>query len=275
MSSSTAGVALVATVHDPDNRLLALTEAMLPRLQAEYRSINVLCSAATHFATVNFLERSGAIVRKEARRPGGHKGLGRVRREALQVGLASGAEHLHLCDFDRALHWMAHFPDELRSMLADLSQFDFLIMGRSTRAWDTHPPVQKVTEELTNLVFAKIYGQEVDIAGGSRGLSRPAARLLSIHSREETVGVDGEWPVILTRFPELKLGYRAYDGLEFESADERQEEIAAAGGQFAWEAKVLDSLDAWLLRIEVTHDTIAAAIRAGQAGLTRPGGRPA
>jgi hypothetical protein len=275
MSVSTAGVALIATVHDPDNRLLALTQATLPALQAAYRSISVLCSAATHFATVNFLDKSGVAVRKEARRPSGHQGLGRVRREALQMGLASGAAHLHLCDFDRALHWMAHFPDELHAMLADLPQYDFLIMGRSARAWDTHPPVQKVTEELTNLVFAKIYGQEVDIAGGSRGLSRQAARLLSIHSREETVGVDGEWPVLLKRFPELKRGYRAYDGLEFETADEREEEIAAAGGQAAWEEKVLDSPEAWLLRIEVTHDTIAAAVRAGQSSLTRPGGRPA
>ncbi len=181
------------------------------------------------------------------------------------MGLASGAEHLHLCDFDRALHWMARFPDEVHAMLADVPLYDFLIMGRSARAWETHPPVQKVTEDLTNLVFAKIYGEEVDIAGGSRGLSRQAARLLSIHSREETVGVDGEWPILLKRFPELKRGYRAYDGLEFETADERQDEIAAAGGQAAWEEKVLDSPEAWLLRIEVTHDTIAAAVRATSA----------
>ncbi len=123
-----------------------------------------------------------------------------------------------------------------------------------------------MTEALTNLVFAKIYGEEVDIAGGSRGLSRKAARLLSLHSREETVGVDGEWPIILRQFPELKLGYRAYDGLEFESTDEREDEIAGAGGRDAWEAKVLDSPEAWLLRIGVIQDTITAALKARQAG---------
>jgi hypothetical protein len=263
--SSTLNVALVATVHDPENRLYTLTATGLLELRAVYRSISVICSAATHYSMVSLLAKNGVMVRKEARRPGGHKGLGRVRRDALQAGLAAGCSHLHLCDFDRALHWVVHYPEELNAAVGDISSVDFLMMGRTVRAWETHPPVQKVTEAVTNLVFAKIYGEEVDVAGGSRGLSREAARLLLLHSREETVGVDGEWPIILKRFPELKIGYRAYEGLEFEGADEREEEIARSGGLEAWQEKVLDSPEAWLLRIEVSRDTVAAAIRACQS----------
>ena len=259
-------VSLVATVHDPENRLLRLVRASLPALKDLYPSISVLCSAATHHELFNLLEKSGVMVRKESRPPGGHKGLGRTRRDALQAGLATGCEHFHLCDFDRALHWITHYPDELREAMSDTASFDFLIMGRTPHAWATHPPVQNMTEALTNLVFVKIYGEEVDIAGGSRGLSRKAARLLSLHSREETVGVDGEWPIILQQFPDLKLGYRAYDGLEFESKDERDEEIASAGGRDAWETKVLDSPEVWLLRIGVVQDTITAALKARQSG---------
>lgn len=271
MTSTQSDVALVATVHDPDNRLLQLTQASLPALKDIYPSISVLCSAPTHHELVTLLEKDGIMVRKEGRSPGGHKGLGRTRRDALQAGLASGAEHFHLCDFDRVLHWVNHYPEELQAALVDISHYDFLVMGRTPRAWATHPPVQNMTEALTNLVFAKIYGKEIDIAGGSRGVSRKAARLLSLHSREETVGVDGEWPVLLKHFPELelKLGDRAYEGLEFESMDEREEEIAAAGGREAWEVQVLDSPETWLLRIAVVQDTVAAAIRASQTGYIR------
>jgi len=269
MTSTQPDVALVATAHDPDNRLFRLTQACLPGLKDIYPSISVLCSASTHHEMITLLEKNGIMVRKESRPPSGHKGLGRTRRDALQAGLASGSEHFHLCDFDRVLHWIGHYPEELRTTLADIAQYDFLVMGRTPRAWATHPPVQNMTEALTNLVFAKIYGKEIDITGGSRGVSRKAARLLSLHSREETVGVDGEWPIILKQSPELRLGYRAYEGLEFESMDERDDEIAGVGGREAWEKQVLDSPEAWLLRIAVVQDTITASIRASQPGYIR------
>jgi len=262
-------VALVGTVHDPDNRLLQLTRSSLPELLDIYPALSVLCSASTHHELVGLLEKNGVMVRKEVRPPAGHKGLGRTRRDALQAGLASGCEHFHLCDLDRALHWVNHYPDELRGVLTDIAQYDFLVMGRTPRAWATHPPVQNMTEALTNLVFAKIYGEELDITAGSRGLSRKAARLLSLHSREETVGVDGEWPILLKQLSGLQSGYRAYDGLEFESLDEREDEITAAGGREIWERDVLDSPEAWLLRVTVVQDTIAAALRASQPGYVR------
>jgi hypothetical protein len=269
MTSKQKDVALVATAHDPEMRLFQLAEAGLSRIKETYSTVSVLCSASTHHEMVTLLENNGIMVRKEGRPPTGHKGLGRTRRDALQAGLACGSEHFHLCDFDRVLHWVAHYPAELETSLEDIARHDFLIMGRTPRAWATHPPVQNMTEALTNLVFAKIYGDEIDITGGSRGVSRKAARLLSLHSREETVGVDGEWPILLRHFPEVSLGYRAYDGLEFESMDEREDEIAGAGGREAWEKRFLDSPEAWLLRITVVRDTVAAAIRASQPDYVR------
>lgn len=78
--------------------------------------------------------------------------------------------------------------------------------------------------------------------------------------------MEGEWPIILKRYPELKRGFRRYEGLEFESADAREEEIARAGGYDAWVANVLGTPESWLMRIEMTHDTIAAALRAARSG---------
>ena len=76
--------------------------------------------------------------------------------------------------------------------------------------------------------------------------------------------MDGEWPIILRQFPEVRLGYQVYEGLEFESMDARDDEIAGVGGREAWERQFLDSPEAWLLRITVVRDTVAAAIRASE-----------
>lgn len=68
-----------------------------------------------------------------------------------------------------------------------------------------------------------------DIGTGSRGLSRRGAEILLDLSRDPTLGVDAEWPVLLLRQPGLHLGYRACEGLEFETGDRFGPEIEAAG----------------------------------------------
>ncbi len=78
-------VALVATVHDPENRLLRLVRASLPALKDLYPSISVLCSAATHHELFNLLEKSGVMVRKEGR-PRGVQNVGAPKRPTPNRG---------------------------------------------------------------------------------------------------------------------------------------------------------------------------------------------
>jgi hypothetical protein len=100
-------------------------------------------------------------------------GIGRVRRRALRLGLTTGCDHLHLCDFDRILHWAAHCPDELQQVIGEIANYDLLILGRTEQAFASHPPYQVETERLANLVFSKVYGQERETSSlareGSRG----------------------------------------------------------------------------------------------------------
>lgn len=49
----------------------------------------------------------------------------------LRLGLATGADHLHLCDFDYALHWIPTYPDELGQTVAAIPSYDLLILGRT------------------------------------------------------------------------------------------------------------------------------------------------
>jgi hypothetical protein len=257
-------VALVATVHQPNNALGELTRATLPRLQALYGALVFLCSQTTSAGMLALLRDSGATVHHEHQQPVNLSGIGRVRRRALRLGLATGCDYFHLCDFDRVLHWVAHYPDELRQVVGEITHYDLLILGRTERAFATHPPYQVETERLANLVFSMVYGQERDITSGSRGFSRRAAERLLIHSREEGAGVDAEWPLIVSRFPDLRSGYILCEGLEFETADRCQAEIAQAGGLERWLEAQSARPELWVHRLRVACDIAVAALRVAE-----------
>jgi hypothetical protein len=257
-------VTLVATVHQPTDALSELTQATLPHLQTLYGALVFLCSKTTSAGMLALLRDSGATVHHERQQPMNLSGIGRVRRRALRLGLTTRCVHLHLCDFDRVLHWAVHYPDELRQVVGEIIHYDLLIMGRTERAFATHPPYQVETERLANLVFSRVYGQDRDITSGSRGLSRRAAELLLIHSREEGAGVDAEWPLLVSRFPELRSGYILCEGLEFETADRHQAEIAQAGGLERWLEAQSAQPELWVQRLRVACEIAEAALRVAE-----------
>lgn len=254
-------VRLVATVNDPENRLAALARQHLPTMLPLYDGVSLLCSQATSAEAVSLLRDLGARVTYDGDEPDGHSYIGRKRRQALRLGLAAGAEHLHLCDFDRALHWTAAYPDELRQTVAGMPGYDLLILGRTARAFETHPPYQTRTEMLINRVFGLVYGQELDITAGSRVLSRRAAEYLLARSQEPGVGVDAEWPLLLQRASGVKIGYRACEGLEFETPDRHGPNIEAAGGLTAWMEMMNADPQRWSHRLRLAAEIAAVAAR--------------
>ncbi len=257
------GVGLVLTVHQPDRRLISLGQAQLPRLAARYASLSAFCSQNTHPAVLGVLREQGVALRVDEDPPAGIETIGAVRRETIRHGLEAGTPHLQMCDFDRALHWVAHYPGELEAVTAEVTEHDLLVLGRTQRAWATYPPYQAETEPLFNRVFALATGLAWDVGAGSRGLSRRAAETLLANSQEMTVGVDGEWPLLLLQRAGFKVGYRACEGLEFETADRFGPEIEAAGGYAAWEAEMSADPRRWSFRLRVALLIAEAVIRYG------------
>ncbi|MBN1660318.1 MAG: hypothetical protein JXA93_18110 [Anaerolineae bacterium] len=190
-------VTLVVTAHQPTDGLAHLAAETLPWLAGHYAALVAYCSRDTHPAILHLLAEHGATVRRDPRESQGILGIGEVRRATLRAGLEAGTAHLQMCDFDRALHWAAHYPDEMENTIAGVAGHDLLVLGRTARAWATHPAYQRDTEPLFNHAFALATGLAWDIGAGSRGLSRRAAEALLALSREQTVGVDAEWPLLL------------------------------------------------------------------------------
>jgi len=259
------------TFHERDDRFVGLAEAQLPALVTRYAALVAHCSRKTHPAMLAVLRRYGAVVHLESTEAGGIQQLGIIRREILRAGLLAGTSHLQLCDGDRAVHWSAYYPCEMDAVAAEIPSYDLLVLGRTERAWATHPPYQTETEPLFNKAFALVSGRSWDIGAGSRGLSRKAAEALVEASQEPTVGVDAEWPLLLLNRSGFCVGYRPCDGLEFETADRFGAEIEAAGGYAAWEAQMSADPGRWVFRLRVALLIAEAAVRYG-AG--QPAKRP-
>ncbi|NJN15514.1 MAG: hypothetical protein HC822_04075 [Oscillochloris sp.] len=250
-----ASIVLAATHHDPDGRLYDQTARILPQLQSVYAGIVLQLTPQTTAETVDLLRRCGVRFRiGSADLPTGHLHLGLWRRGAVAAGLNSGYDvgHYHFCDLDRVLHWAEFHLDELRATLAELPEYDLTVLGRTQRAFASHPRAQTATEALANRVFGLVWGAEWDIAAAARGLSARAARLIVDRCDDDTVGSDCSWPLI-ARGGGLLLGYRETEGLEFETLDRFGDEIAALGGPQIW----IDRFDAdpqqWLLRMDLAR----------------------
>jgi hypothetical protein len=150
-------------------------------------------------------------------------------------------------------------------VVADIPNYDLLVLGRTTRAWATHPAYQAETEPLFNRVFTLVTGLPWDVGAGSRGFSRPAADLLLAHSQEQTIGIDAEWPLLLLGRDHFRVGHRPCEGLEFETADRFGPEIEAAGSYERWEAQMSADPARWAFRLKVALLIAEAAVRYGRS----------
>jgi hypothetical protein len=256
-------VALTMTVNQTDERLGDLTKAHLPTLVSCYMGVAAYCSRATHPAVLDLLRHHGLPVHVDKEEAAGIHRIGDVRRETIRAGLLAGTSHLQMCDFDRAIHWVANYPEELREVIAEIPNHDLLVLGRTERAWATHPPYQTETEPLFNRIFALVTGLRWDVGAGSRGFSRRAAETLLEVSRERTVGIDAELPLLLLKRDGFRVGHRLCEGLEFETADRFRAEIESAGSYEVWEAQMAADPQRWVFRMKIAQMIAEAVIRYG------------
>lgn len=248
-------VALVSTLHDPDGRMVDATSRLYGRITNLYEGVAVVPTPTTSPRLLDALP--GAIVRPLAESNGS---IGVGRRHALRLGIESGAPHLHYCDFDRVLHWIERYPEELDSVIEAIQRHDYLILGRTDRAFATHPRVQRDTEAITNHAFSLWYGKPVDVTAGSCGVSRQAAGLLLQRSTAPTNATDAEWPALVALSEGHLVGYLETEGLEFETPDYFRDEIARAGSLDAWLEERSRPLAAWIARTRLTLESLESAL---------------
>jgi hypothetical protein len=252
---------LAATHHDPESRLYDQTVRMLPALTQRFNGIAIQTTHASQQRSLDLLAGAGALIEREAAPESSSLVLlGQARRAALEMGLRLNAPAILFCDFDRVLHWAEYYPDELARVVAQLGENDMTVLGRSERAFASHPRVQRDTEAIVNTVFASVSHCDWDVTAAARGLSRRAAEAILEGCHEQSVGTDVAWPLFLQRHGGFTLGYCVTEGLEFETADRYGDQVAAAGGVHAWMAQLDADPQRWAERLEVARAEVTAAV---------------
>ena len=252
-------VALALIQYDPHGALFDQSVRMLPRLQQVFADIAVFANAATASHSIAYLRQHGVRVQAEATQVGLNH-LGWFRRAAVQLALRGPCPSILYCDFDRILHWIEFHPQELIDVAQRLTQNDFTILGRTPRAFATHPRLQRDTEAIINHVFERITDRAWDTGAGARGLSRRAAEAIVTGCLDDQISNDVTWPLCLQQQGGFTLGYIATEGLEFETPDRFPAEVAQAGGVAQWSEQLDDDPQHWAARLELARIEVAAML---------------
>ena len=251
-------VVLATTHHDPEGRLYDQIQRILPVLTPIFSAIAVRATHVSQEHTITALTEAGAQVIQEASDP--IERLGHSRRGALQLALQQDASFLMFCDFDRVLHWAEFYPDELAQVITSIPSYDFTVLGRTERAFYSHPRIQSDTESIVNRVYAGVSGRTWDVTAAARGMSRAAAMAILDGCPDESIGTDVSWPLFVAQTGILTLGYVETEGLEFETADRYPDEVAAAGGKEQWNAQIDADPHKWMQRLELARIEVEALL---------------
>ncbi|HKZ34336.1 MAG TPA: hypothetical protein VJ179_00505, partial [Patescibacteria group bacterium] len=238
-------VALCCPLHDPDGRYLQMLEKHGSVLSQFYSRISICATPKTSRMTISSMKQLGwAVDVTESL-------YGEGRKIALQQ--AERQKMYHCSDLDRMLHWVSVYPSELKDVLK-YAQGDFLILGRTDRAFQTHPFSWQLTESAINTVASQLLGKEVDITAGACLFSEKAKTLFLRSSKEKGFGVCGEWPLLI-QDAGMKVLYRSVEGYEWEDPDRFQEEITFQGYE-RWLSDTYLTEEEWMKRIDLLKEQV-------------------
>jgi len=231
---------------------------LLPRLEPAYSGIVISLPPDVDPSVVAELDaiRQVRVVRTE------NWSWGRF--SAVEEALGFEAGHIQYADLDRLLRWVETRPGEWRATLDRAGRSDCLIIGRTPRAYATHPRALVQTEAISNLVVSHLLGMKMDVSAGAKLFSRAAAEYIIRDCRPigvdgHALGTDAEWPIAL-QLAGFRLDYVEVDGLDWESADQYLERAAGPEDQ----RKAAERYDAdprnWERRVAVALEIVETGL---------------
>ncbi|HRW08398.1 MAG TPA: hypothetical protein P5121_25015 [Caldilineaceae bacterium] len=233
---------------------MARLQRLHSQLQQRYTAIVLSVPDTTGAAERKFLQEQPATTMVVTPR----RGWGRYL--ALEEAMKQEADHIHYCDFDRLLHWVETDPVEWQQTLQRIPQHEFLIIGRTERALQSHPQSLAQTERIINDVASSLLAQPVDVGGGSRGFSRVAAQIVLTRTTPGGWG-DLQWPILVNQAG-LAVSYLAVDGLAWESADRYREQAATADQQARAALTYDHDVTHWARRVQIAQEIIQEGLAA-------------
>jgi len=256
-------IALAATLHDPPGALGRALVGALPRLAALYRGVAVATSPPTSANIVATLAAAGmhaGTPRANLRGP--------LYRLSIRRALATGTARVHYLDLDRALHWLARAPREMRAMLRVARRHRVLLLGRTAKAHRSHHMPLWATERLVNRLMAERLGlgRPLDLLVPSFVVERDAAAALVAGSRARDATVYGEWAALLLGLAD-EVAYLECRGLDWETPDRHRRAVRRAG-LAAWRRRQETPVE-WERRIAMAAEFLRGFTRVAASGTSR------
>lgn len=251
-------ICFATLLYDPKGRMHLQLQRQADFLFECFDSVAAYSSHRTFAPSKALLQQQGALVKDRPDEISGVNMLGRLRRDSVDLALKTNCEHIFYCDGDRMLHWLEHYPDELLAVINAIQQSDFTVLGRTPRAFRSHPAPLQETENIITYLFTKVSGRAWDTLAAARGMSRQAATSIVQNCTDDAISNDVTWPLLAMQHGDWKLNYLEVEGLEYETADRLQPEISQAGGLSEWLARENVDLDRWLHRLELAKLHIKA-----------------
>jgi len=245
----TPDISLVCPLHDPEARLAKATRTYGKDLKRLYFGhIHIRATKDTHPDSLKALD-SANITYSIEKNSGKYIAMGKTYKEALNMGIKMKTRNIHVCDFDRILHWVKNYSSELKDIIEFLpSNQGITWLGRTSRAFNTHPKTQKETEEIVNILASEVANQKVDIMSGSFALDLASAKLLLKKSKRNDYSFFAEF-IKLAKENNIQINSLMTEGLEWETPDQYEDKIQKEGYS-DWLDEFM-SLPEWKRRIEL------------------------
>jgi len=249
MKNYTPDICLASPLHDPEARLAKAIRTYGKNLKTIYMgAVVVRTTKNTHPDTLKALTSANILFSKQTTK-GNYVAMGKTYKEAITMGLKLKTRHIHVCDFDRILHWVKVFPNELKDIVEILpSNTGLTFIGRSKRAFETHPKTQKQTEEIVNILATEVAGIDVDIMSGSFAMDSQSAKIILKKSKRNDYSFYAEF-LSITKKLNIQLNTITAEGLEWETPDQYIDKIRREGYS-DWLDEFM-SLPEWKRRIEL------------------------
>ena len=177
--------------------------------------------------------------------------------DALKLGVSHAEENdkILYADYDRLLHWVSTFPHELKHILESFPDVDFFHIGRSQRAFETHPETQRKTEILANELGSVMLGfsSTHDMLSACYGFSKPLLeKILNVELKTE-LGFYAKWAFSAYKMAK-SYEYTQVEGQEWETPDRFQNQINTMGYE-KW-LEQFQTAKEWKRRTELLADCL-------------------
>ncbi len=249
-------IILCSTFHDPQFTLKNLLISTIPTIKKLFLKSIVCCTPATGKEVGDFLTNNGidVVYSPEMAQLDTYRFAIKT---ALEYIKEPKIQRLFYIDFDRLIHWVNVYPEELEKIFENNTNVDYLHIGRSNRAFKTHPETQKDTEIIVNELGSRILGltETHDLISVCYLISKELGeKILKLKNPTDT-GFYGSWPIYFWNWtaPSLKC-YLQVEGLEWETPDRFKKEIDMIGRD-EWLKKFQSPIE-WKKRVEFLYNCL-------------------